>query len=185
MFCPKCGAENADAAMFCVKCGFGLNLVQQEVKEQSEDGPAKPLPGGIVKRFFAMMLDGVAVTIGAGVIVGIFVPAYRLFLKDPNYNQADPVTVNLLSLAFAWFYYSFLESSKWQATLGKKALGLAVTDLKYNRISFLRATYRHLMKIVSIFTAFIGFIMAGFTEKRQALHDIIAKTLVVRKDSLV
>ena len=80
-----------------------------------------------------------------------------------------------------WAYYSLLESSTWQATLGKKALGLEVTDLNGARISFGRATGRWAARYVSVMTLGIGNIMAGFTEKKQALHDMIAGTLVIRK----
>lgn len=87
----------------------------------------------------------------------------------------------LLRMVIHWLYYSLLESSAWQATLGKKALGLEVTDLDGNRISFGRATGRFFAKIISGIILLIGYIMAGFTEKKQALHDILAGTLVIRK----
>ncbi len=74
-----------------------------------------------------------------------------------------------------------MESSSQQATLGKIALGIMVTDLSGNRISFARASGRHFTKILSGIILYIGFIMAGFTEKKQALHDIIADCLVVKK----
>ncbi len=80
-----------------------------------------------------------------------------------------------------WLYFSLLESSGWQATLGKKALGLEVTDLAGRRISFGRATGRFFAKYISAIILMIGFLMAGFTEKKQALHDILAGTLVIRK----
>jgi uncharacterized RDD family membrane protein YckC len=80
-----------------------------------------------------------------------------------------------------WLYFSLLESSSWQATLGKKALGLEVTDLAGRRISFGRATGRFFAKYISAIILMIGFLMAAFTEKKQALHDILAGTLVIRK----
>jgi uncharacterized RDD family membrane protein YckC len=78
-------------------------------------------------------------------------------------------------------YFSMLESSGMQATLGKKAVGIAVTDLQGQRISFLRALGRYLGKYISALILLIGFIMAGITEKKQALHDLMAGTLVVYK----
>jgi len=91
------------------------------------------------------------------------------------------IRLALLRMILNWLYYALLESSAWQATLGKKALGLEVTDLDGNRISFGRATGRFFAKIISGLTLLIGYIMAGFTEKKQALHDILAGTLVIRK----
>jgi uncharacterized RDD family membrane protein YckC len=91
------------------------------------------------------------------------------------------IRLALLRTILNWLYYALLESSAWQATLGKKALGLEVTDLDGNRISFGRATGRFFAKIISSIILGIGYIMAGFTEKKQALHDILAGTLVIRK----
>ncbi|MCY7409592.1 MAG: RDD family protein, partial [Chitinophagales bacterium] len=80
-----------------------------------------------------------------------------------------------------WLYYAFMESSTKQATLGKMALNIKVTDMQGNRITFLNATGRYFGKIISSLIMGIGYIMAGFTEKKQALHDIVAGTLVVVK----
>ncbi len=79
-----------------------------------------------------------------------------------------------------WLYFALMESSKTQATIGKMALSLKVTDLDGNRISFGRATGRYFGKIISGLILNIGYILAGFTEKKQALHDIMASCLVVR-----
>jgi uncharacterized RDD family membrane protein YckC len=80
-----------------------------------------------------------------------------------------------------WLYFAMMESSNKMATLGKMAIGIKVTDLNGNRISFGRATGRYFAKILSGMILMIGYIMAGFTEKKQALHDMIASCLVVMK----
>ena len=86
--------------------------------------------------------------------------------------------------AIGWLlYYAAMESSSNQATVGKMALGIKVTDLEGNRISFGRALGRNLAKIISVLTFYIGYIMAAFTAKKQALQDMIAGTLVVKKGS--
>jgi len=86
--------------------------------------------------------------------------------------------------AIGWLvYYAAMESSSNQATVGKMALGIQVTDLEGNRISFGKALGRNLAKILSALIFYIGFIMAAFTAKKQALHDMIAGTLVVKKGS--
>jgi uncharacterized RDD family membrane protein YckC len=88
----------------------------------------------------------------------------------------------LVAVAFlgSWLYFAYMESSARQATFGKKILGLAVTDLQLQRISFWRATGRTFAKILSGIL-YIGFIMVGVTERKQGLHDMIAGTLVIRK----
>ncbi len=82
--------------------------------------------------------------------------------------------------AVGWLYFALFESSKQQATLGKMALGLKVTDMEGNKISFARATGRYFGKIISNMIFMIGYILAGLTEKKQALHDMIAGCLVIR-----
>ena len=80
-----------------------------------------------------------------------------------------------------WLYFSIMESSPLQATLGKMALSIRVTDTAGQRISFLRATGRTLAKIIYGAILLIGYIMVAFTERKQALHDMMAGTLVVTK----
>jgi uncharacterized RDD family membrane protein YckC len=80
----------------------------------------------------------------------------------------------------SWLYEAFMESSSYQATLGKMIFGMKVTDLSGNRISFERATGRHFAKWLSTIILFIGYIMVAFTERKQGLHDILAGTLVRR-----
>jgi uncharacterized RDD family membrane protein YckC len=88
-----------------------------------------------------------------------------------------------LSIVASWIYSAYLESSPNQGTLGKMALGLIVTDLQGRRISFGHATGRFFAKIITgLIPLGIGYMMAGFTEKKQALHDMIAATLVLRKN---
>jgi uncharacterized RDD family membrane protein YckC len=82
----------------------------------------------------------------------------------------------------SWLYYALFESSTWQATPGKKLLGLYVTDMDGQPVSFGRASGRAIGKIVTGLIPFaIGYILAGITEKKQALHDIMAGCLVLRK----
>ncbi|BDX36682.1 putative membrane protein YteJ [Tenuifilaceae bacterium CYCD] len=87
----------------------------------------------------------------------------------------------MLSVAAGWLYFALMESSKYQGTIGKIVLGIIVTDDMGGRISFGRATGRYFSKIISGMIFWIGYIMAGFTDKKQALHDVIANTLVWKK----
>jgi uncharacterized RDD family membrane protein YckC len=87
-----------------------------------------------------------------------------------------------VSVIGQWLYCGYLESGEKQATWGKQALNLYVTDLSGNRISFGRASGRFFAKIISgLIPLGIGYIMAGFTERKQALHDMIASCLVLRR----
>ena len=87
-----------------------------------------------------------------------------------------------IGLVVGWLYYAYSESSAAQATLGKRALGLYVTDLNGQRISFARASARYFCKIITgMVPLFIGYILAGVTQRKQALHDMIAACLVLRR----
>ena len=87
----------------------------------------------------------------------------------------------IIYFGIPWLYDAAFESSSLQATPGKLAMGIIVTDLDGNQISFLRATGRHFASFFSYVTLLVGFMMAGFTERKQALHDLIAGCLVVNK----
>jgi uncharacterized RDD family membrane protein YckC len=109
-----------------------------------------------------------------------------------THGQPDPAVVGgfivlifvfaILAVVMQWLYHAYLESGDKQATWGKQALGLYVTDLQGNRITFGRASGRFFAKIVTgLIPLGIGYIMAGFTERKQALHDMIASCLVLRR----
>lgn len=90
-------------------------------------------------------------------------------------------TIVCLGFLGGWLYHAKMESSSWQATLGKKALNLRVTDMYGSRISFNRATGRHFAKLITgLIPLGVGFMLAGLTERRQALHDMLASCLVLR-----
>jgi uncharacterized RDD family membrane protein YckC len=89
--------------------------------------------------------------------------------------------ITIILLVFGhWLYEAFMESSSYQATLGKMIFGMKVTDLYGNRISFERATGRHFAKWLSAMILGIGYIMVGLTDRKQGLHDLLAGTLVRR-----
>ena len=83
-----------------------------------------------------------------------------------------------ISVIISFFYFVLFESSEQQATFGKKALNIKVSDHKHNKISFGKATARYFLKYLSVLILFIGFFMSLWTEKKLCLHDIICKTIV-------
>jgi uncharacterized RDD family membrane protein YckC len=107
--------------------------------------------------------------------------AWKFYTGDSPQATALLLLIQLVS----WLYFAAFESSPWQATPGKKVMGLRVTDLEGRRLSFLRASGRYFGKIVSWLLFGIGFAMAGFTEKKQALHDMLAGCLVLKNPSKV
>jgi uncharacterized RDD family membrane protein YckC len=93
------------------------------------------------------------------------------------------LVATLVKIAVAVAYFAGMHSSKLQATLGKMAFGIKVTDLEGKRIGVPLAIGRYFATWLSAIVLGIGFVIAGFTKKRQALHDIVCKTLVVDKNT--
>lgn len=129
---------------------------------------------GFWVRFFAFLIDVIVLLIPTGVVMSLI---------DGHYFGESSGWANLSRVVIFWLYHSLLESGPLQATFGKRMLDIKVTDTIGRRISFARATVRHFSKILSAIILFIGYIMAGFTAKKQALHDMIAGTLVVAERS--
>jgi uncharacterized RDD family membrane protein YckC len=144
---------------------------------------------GFWRRTAAYLIDlGLLVVTGIvlAFIVSFFVVLGLLSNGQATQDNFDKVSVGLYLLAFvlSWLYFAGLESSPWQATIGKRALRLLVTDVTGRRISFGRATARYFAKILSLLTAAAGFWMIPLMQRRQGLHDLIAGTTVVRRELL-
>ncbi len=90
--------------------------------------------------------------------------------------------LSIANIIMYWLYFAVQQSSSWQATLGKRAVGIIVTDVHGERLTFTTASLRYLGRVISNMTMLIGYIIAAFTEKKQALHDLIAGSVVVFKD---
>jgi uncharacterized RDD family membrane protein YckC len=151
---------------------------------------------GFWLRVVAALIDGVITSIALGVLL---VPLFlltgfeaRIGGMAQRHGQPDPAFVvgligmilvfAAVSVLIQWLYHAYLESGEKQATWGKQALGLYVTDLMGNPITFGRASGRFFAKMVTgMIPLGIGYIMAGFTERKQALHDMIASCLVLRR----
>jgi predicted Zn finger-like uncharacterized protein len=131
---------------------------------------------GFWKRLAAAVIDQISLVAGGFIFGGLAGFVYGLCAGTAEGTEA---LGRIIGITIGWLYFAFLESSARQATLGKMALGIQVTDLSGDGISFGRATGRHFGKIISAFTLLVGYFMAGFTRKKQGLHDIMAGCLVV------
>jgi uncharacterized RDD family membrane protein YckC len=187
LYCSKCGSPTAANAQVCSNCG-----TQMPVNTVLIASPNAARYGGFWMRFLALIIDRIVVGI-------VTVPFVLLIMKDVVFNamrngdrEPDPAMIvsmmghvfilAIASVAISWLYEAYLLSSDRQATVGKMAVGLKVTDLNGQRISFARATGRFFAKVLSSFTFLIGYIMAAFTERKQALHDMIAGTIVLKNN---
>lgn len=135
---------------------------------------------GFWRRWAAFRLD---LQILYGVQGPLFFLVIYLFAGGiGDFGTPDPgdfVLYGLLSLLVVWVYFAAFESSEYQATLGKMAIGIKVTNEDGEQMGFWRATGRHFGKLLSVLLLLVGFLMAGFTERKQALHDQMTDCLVI------
>ncbi len=175
--CLHCGhAAHADDR-FCARCGHALTVTELASPE---------IYAGFWRRFFASLIDSLIVMGAASLLlspVGVWLHKHPESLSAWVLGTLLALATILVLPVCTWLYHALLESSHWQATAGKKFLGLKVTNRLGERISFGRASGRYFAKFLSQLTLNIGFLMAAFTARRQALHDIIADTLVVDADA--
>ena len=134
--------------------------------------------GGFWNRFAASFIDGIITSIGSGILGGVLGGFYG---AAGGTSEGTLVLVFCLCFIFSWLYSAIMESSAKQATLGKIAMGLVVTDKRGNRLTFGRATARYFARWLSGIILMIGYIIAAFTEKKEALHDMIAGTIVYQR----
>lgn len=135
------------------------------------------LYSGFLRRFGAFIID-----------IFVFLLLFALFaVLALMFEEAGgtPLTrfltkkATIFAILVGWLYFAFMESSHFQATIGKLLLGMRVTDLEGKRIDFYRATLRFFARYISAFILMIGYLMVLFTSRKQALHDIISGSLVI------
>jgi len=180
-FCPSCGVRTEPAARFCHLCGTTMPDITGEHRTVTKHSRYAPFGD----RALAMLIDWVVVNAlvwPTSFVIGWILSASRrmIGIRAHEAGFASGFLAVVLWILFDWLYASIMLSSPRQATYGKQWMHLKVTNLEGERIPFLQATARHFAKFLSTFMLLAGFIMAAFTRKRQALHDIAAGTLVVR-----
>ena len=138
--------------------------------------------GGLWFRFVAGLMDFLFAGVTILATTRVVVDTIRLAGFAPNTSSRviDLGTWYFIVLLFGYrLYFAGMESSPLEATIGKTFLRLRVTDLAGHRISFTRATLRYLGRIVSVGTFLLGFLIALGSRRKQSLHDLMAKTVVV------
>ena len=139
----------------------------------------RPTYAGFWLRAVAYLIDTLLVSAVFGLLASFYPSA---FLKFPDVKaislaslpQLTPLAL-VLTFLVVWLYYAFFEASVWQATPGKRTLQtLYVTDLNGRPLTFARASMRYFAKMISGLTFLVGYFLAGFTDKKQALHDILS-----------
>ena len=131
--------------------------------------------GGVWRRGIAAAIDWLLI----GVVVSLSI-GYHGQLAPPH-STVKVVVYYTLAMLVVWLYFAAMEACAWRATLGKRVVGVRVTTLDGRRIGVGRASVRLLAKFgLSLPPLGFGFVLAGVDARKQALHDKVAGTLVVR-----
>jgi uncharacterized RDD family membrane protein YckC len=201
LFCSQCGHALDATTQVCPACGraTGVRPVAHTPSNSLPRNSVVPAIrvsyAGFWLRFLAWMIDE-AMLVGIGFVVlgrlvslarvgSIFRSFEPLDNMDDWYDVLGLGAVVFFFAAFvgiSWLYHAAMESSAWQGTIGKRALGIVVTDLNGAKVDFWRASGRFFSRIVSnMIPLGIGYALAGFTKQKQALHDLISSCLVLRR----
>jgi uncharacterized RDD family membrane protein YckC len=191
-FCQACGQE---VGAVVIAAPAAASAVSPPIAVSAPVSARLPY-AGFWERLAAYLIDGLILGIPFGLVVLVLIFLFGGFGMMIHRNPVDPRAAMALAAPFImtfflgmfffvilqWLYFAGMESSVRQATIGKSVMSLRVANYEGQRISFGHATGRFFAKIVSgMIPLAIGYLMAAFTEKKQALHDLIAGTLVLRK----
>lgn len=128
-----------------------------------------PIFAGFWRRCAAFVIDGILLSI----------PNIALGYALPENTAASFFASVVIGLA----YYAGMHSSRLQATVGKLAFGIKVTDATGRRIGVGRAMARYFATWLSLLALGVGFLMAAFSQRKRALHDMLCDTLVVNREA--
>jgi len=193
--CTSCGSTRLPYGRYCLFCGDLLSepIAKVLVSSQAANpldkaatvSPAATEYAGFWRRAWAGTMDVALEATGALVITYVIDVVLARVGGMLGYERsiskvAAGIAYILVLTIGGWLYCAFAESSSRRATIGKRIMGLQVVTASGGKVSFSQATVRHLMKFLSLFSAGVGFMMAGWTKRRQALHDIPSDCIVIR-----
>ena len=184
ILCSSCRTPMPSTSVLCPACGHAIG--RGVVSPLAVDTPPAPSVSASAANVPTALLTpglradgsreygGFGIRVAAAVVddVLLLVPLYLLYRSFGLYA--------LPAALIGWLYFPIMESSGAQATVGKIAFGLIVTDTAYRRISFGRAVGRHFAKILSALVIYLGYVMVAITPTKRGLHDYVAGTLVLR-----
>jgi uncharacterized RDD family membrane protein YckC len=197
--CETCGTEIQDGAGFCPKCGVSVTVAQigpvhvPASAQPAESIPAipptavaqlRPVYAGFWLRVLAFSIDNLILGFVFTILIASDPAAFLVNpdLTSMSFKLIPPFTPLgfLVIYSMMWLYFTAFETSAWQATPGKRVFRIYVTDLHTRPPTFSRAAIRNVARMISGLVL-VGYFIAGFTEKKQALHDMIAGCLVLRR----
>lgn len=170
MYCPECGCEYRDGFYKCSDCNIDLVLEMPIIMENI-------IYSNLSSRFGALLIDSLIVIF----LIAPFLYAFIVWMVNRN-QLLSPLIIfvmsSLIELIPFLLYFSLFESSKFKGSIGKIIFKIIVVDYKGDRLTFKKAIIRSFSKIISL--GLIGLIIVAISKKKQAIHDSIAETLVLK-----
>lgn len=193
MYCTRCGTWAAASQAVCSMCGAPLPAATAAAASAAPSAPAFAAPSptvralphagyaGFWRRFWALWVDQALLFFPPAILrVALGMSVVRMPGDDFDGREWS---VFAFTMAISWLYQASLEASSAQATLGGQLLGIRVTSLNGERISFLRASARFFATFVSAALCTLGYLFQLWTTRRQTLHDMISGCVLVRAES--
>ena len=185
MFCSHCGYNNPVSVKFCKNCDIDLQAGSigslRPGKSAHPDNPAILIYAGFWVRFLAAFLD--ILVLGACVILFVFAIAALIAYSGRESLLYDRLALPLFYGVIIFItvsYYILMESGESAATLGKRWMNIKIIDTTGNQLTITRALARLIFRMLSFVLLTIGFLIQPFTTSKQTLHDLLARTVVVR-----
>jgi uncharacterized RDD family membrane protein YckC len=197
--CEKCGEEIPEGTSYCQHCGTPVSVAQLGVVSvppnasaaaeisaapEASATPMRLMFAGFWRRAVAYLMDTVLISLVFGFVASFYPSAFLKFPDAvPSLRSLPQLTPAgwAITITATWLYYTLFEASAWRATPGKRVMKLYVADMSGRPLTFGRAAARNGAKLISSLTFLVGYLVAGFTEKKQALHDLVTSCLVLRR----
>lgn len=197
MYCVKCGQQVPDDDRFCTRCGAPMEPVPAPTPQPTaQAAPAWPVTAqplryaGFWRRFVAALIDGVLVGLLWFVLSGLYEFATSRILESTAFSP-DGVALGralwlvsagrwMLAVLVVFLYFALPEATRRGASLGKIVMGLRVSRPDGDRAGIVRSTLRTALKPLSAAPLMLGFVIAGWNRRKQALHDLLSGSVVLR-----
>lgn len=174
--CSGCKAVNEEKDRFCFKCGLPLGAATPVAGRQN-------VRAGFMIRLGAYLVDQIVLSLAGFVVLSLLIEAVNpgITRGEEDITVAQTLIIYAVGAAINVAYYT-IAIGKWGRTIGKQVFGLQVLTADNKRVGYFRAFIRSIGYYLSSITLFFGFLMIAWNSERRGLHDLLAGTIVIRRN---